>query len=637
MKNNRELTYPLILLAVVTVTFFSLVIFFHETFFLRDLTYIFQPWKTLCAQMIVNGKLPLWNHYSCCGMPLLANWQSAVFYPFSVFFYLFPFAKALKIFSLINLFTGAVFAYLFGRNLKLTYWQACAMGVLFAFNGYILSRMEFLSHFGTDIWIFALLLFINNPILLAVSLSFAFLAGHQMFFILLFILLLYSISDFNSFKVAKQFKSIAVSGCLAAGIVACQLLPTIELASFSERIKQGIDSGTAMLYSLKFSDLAGVFTPFWASLQTNLVGEKYDWIKTFHIGVFSAIIILFRSFLTALNNTKIFGLLLICLGLLFSLGNSTPVYPWLYSHIPFFRLLRYPPQFMYLAIVGFVIMLGESLRNARYSLVILFLIAAELIIVSWNFQARADETFFTAKPTSALFMQKNLKGQRFILSPGAEANRIIFGPGIVEGWAKSRFFLYGLVCLPYRISNAFGVGDPLVPGSVTKLIDTAYSKKDPKEALPLFRALGVKYLLSRNKLPLANGTLFAAEASLYIYEIPGEDSMFYSGDSAQRINNVLVDGNTVQFESDNSKEAPTTFIENFMPGWKAYAGSISLLTNASKEGFIQCLIPKGKNTIFMIYRPLSFQIGLFFSIMFVGFIIILAGIRAGRSLQLKNE
>ena len=41
----------------------------------------FVPWRAWAWQMLFAGKLPLWNPYVGMGAPLIANYQSALFYP----------------------------------------------------------------------------------------------------------------------------------------------------------------------------------------------------------------------------------------------------------------------------------------------------------------------------------------------------------------------------------------------------------------------------------------------------------------------------------------------------------------------------------------------------------------------------
>ena len=47
------------------------------------------PWKTLAINIFKEGLIPLWNPYNFSGSPLLANFQSAVFYPLNIFYFVF--------------------------------------------------------------------------------------------------------------------------------------------------------------------------------------------------------------------------------------------------------------------------------------------------------------------------------------------------------------------------------------------------------------------------------------------------------------------------------------------------------------------------------------------------------------------
>ena len=43
----------------------------------------FYPWREYAFDMLRGGQLPLWNPYNGAGAPLIANYQSALFYPLS--------------------------------------------------------------------------------------------------------------------------------------------------------------------------------------------------------------------------------------------------------------------------------------------------------------------------------------------------------------------------------------------------------------------------------------------------------------------------------------------------------------------------------------------------------------------------
>jgi hypothetical protein len=157
MPNKLSHSLPLAFLATVILVFCGQTLFTGQSYFIRDITYLFHPWRVLSAESLQHGSWPLWNHYSGCGLPLMANWQSSVFYPFTLLFYIFSFAWGLKLFHLCVLSLGGIFAYLFGRRSGYSRWTACGMGILFALNGYMVTRLEFLSLIGTIVWVFPVL------------------------------------------------------------------------------------------------------------------------------------------------------------------------------------------------------------------------------------------------------------------------------------------------------------------------------------------------------------------------------------------------------------------------------------------------------------------------------------------------
>ena len=62
----------------------------------------FEPWDQYISEMLKSGIIPLWNPYQGFGAPLLANFQSAFFYPldfliFCLSQYAFPFFSDISI------------------------------------------------------------------------------------------------------------------------------------------------------------------------------------------------------------------------------------------------------------------------------------------------------------------------------------------------------------------------------------------------------------------------------------------------------------------------------------------------------------------------------------------------------------
>lgn len=65
--------------------------------FSGDITFSFHPWLTYAAQEVQAGRLPLWNGFSSCGEPFLANPQIMLFHPPALLYWVFPFATAWRL------------------------------------------------------------------------------------------------------------------------------------------------------------------------------------------------------------------------------------------------------------------------------------------------------------------------------------------------------------------------------------------------------------------------------------------------------------------------------------------------------------------------------------------------------------
>jgi O-antigen/teichoic acid export membrane protein len=119
-------------------------------------------WKQFIRQSLAAGEIPLWNPYLFAGAPFLATGQNAAYYPFSVIFLILPLAKAYGWYTVIQLWLGGLFAYLFGRVLRLRRPSATLMGLVFQGSGFMLvSAAVFPMIVGAAIWLPLLLLCIE--------------------------------------------------------------------------------------------------------------------------------------------------------------------------------------------------------------------------------------------------------------------------------------------------------------------------------------------------------------------------------------------------------------------------------------------------------------------------------------------
>ncbi|MBN2382558.1 YfhO family protein [bacterium] len=110
---------------------------------ISDPVWQFFPWSVFSRTMIRQGIIPLWNHNSSCGSPFMANYQSGVFNPYNVFFIVLPYGLALKIKLICLLLTAGMGMYLLLRSFELNQSGSLTGAVIFTFNGFAVSWLQY--------------------------------------------------------------------------------------------------------------------------------------------------------------------------------------------------------------------------------------------------------------------------------------------------------------------------------------------------------------------------------------------------------------------------------------------------------------------------------------------------------------
>jgi hypothetical protein len=140
-------------LATMTVWFCQDLIFGDKIPFFRDLASYFYPIKFSVADAFKTGQLPLWDTHMAGGFPILAEFQSAVFYPPTVLYYLLPFFSAIQASYVFHFSIAAAGSYVLLRSWKYP-CHVCTLGaMLFAFGGTTVSLSNLLNHFQSAVWL----------------------------------------------------------------------------------------------------------------------------------------------------------------------------------------------------------------------------------------------------------------------------------------------------------------------------------------------------------------------------------------------------------------------------------------------------------------------------------------------------
>jgi len=457
---------------------FAPVLFTGRGYFLRDLTYINHPWRALAAQELAAGRLPLWDPYASLGLPLAANLQSEVFYPFSVPFALFDFPSALKVFHLLHFGLAGLLAYLWLRSWRLGRTGCAAAAAAFMLGGPLLSRLEFLNLLAVIALAPALALFARRPALLALALALGFLAGHPQAFAALAAVCF-------CLAPGRRWAPAAALGAAACAVLA---FPAVEMILQSARAG-GLDPAVRLAHSLSLPDLPGLLTA-WA-VPADPGGARYEWWRAIYIGLagFAALGFGFRH---AGRRARIVGGGLAAAALLVCLGGSTPPSAWLWEHFPPLHFVRYPANFGFLITLPLLPLLA---LGARRRPVLAFLVGAELLIYGCGISPTEPAAYWADRGPNVLLLDRTLGGHRFFLSPRASAEQRGLGRTLEESYLDIKHRLHGLSFIPYRLAAAGGDGEPLVPAGAQAALDYAQSRPSAEAALAPLAWLDVRTLL----------------------------------------------------------------------------------------------------------------------------------------------
>jgi hypothetical protein len=256
-----------------------------------DCNLSYYPRRAILHQAWREGTIPLWNPYSFCGTPFLADVQAGVLYP--VNWLLLPFAPGtqLGLFLFLQTAWGGLGLYLLLRRMRLGAGIAFGAGCAFALNGFFVKHFgqpTFLASASWTPWILWLgLELLRRPDLrragvLGLALALLFLAGQPQIalhagYALVLVLLVAAWSERSeagapALRPGRVLATLCVAGVLAALLAGAQLLPTAELAARSSRAV--LSYGTVLSGAFHPVDAARFVCP--ELFGTPLTGDEWS-------------------------------------------------------------------------------------------------------------------------------------------------------------------------------------------------------------------------------------------------------------------------------------------------------------------------------------------------------------------------
>lgn len=345
----------------------------------------FYPWRKAALHLIQTGQIPWWLPEVGMGAPLAANHQSALFYP--------PTWLALAlgwlggetaliwghaVVAVGHLILAAWGMYHLAQALGLRTPGPLVSGLAYALSGYLVARLGFFSINAATAWVpwvlLGVLRLVRSPnravwARLSLAIGLQWLAGHAQtawytgVLAALWALFLLILRPRQKRRAGLWLFSAALA---ALAVAAVQIVPTAEYLSQSWRAT-GVPPEEALAYSfwpwhgLNFLSPMAFGTPargdFW--------GFGNYWEDAVYVGLLT-LLLAFAALGRALRRRgwsyhrllALFWFGVALLGMTLALGQHSPLFRWLYAHVPTFDLFRAPTRWSLWTEIGLALLAG---------------------------------------------------------------------------------------------------------------------------------------------------------------------------------------------------------------------------------------------------------------------------------------
>ena len=483
LKLDFSLIFPFFIIFFVITLFFQklffpgLKMFVCPDFGSGDVWYYNYPVKSFAANLLRQGKLPLWVKDLGGGFPLFAEGQTGLFFLPNLLFLLLDIPLAFNLQYVLSFLIAALGLFFYLRNFRFSVMISLFAGLTLSFSGYFvtqISHLNLLQSASLIPWILLLTekLWTNKnlktALILSLLLSQQFFAGYiQISFITVFIIMIYhgiNIIELRQSQEKKQCLKTAIyptllltiTLVLTGALSAIQILPSTELLNLSVR-KGGFSSTYATSFSFPFRHFLTFLNPFFLGNPKEGTYPGYSdgtffWENTAYIGIIPLILVLFSLFnLQRKKIVKIFFVILLISGLLM-LGKFSPLY-LIYS-LPPFNFFRVPSRFLLaflvsgviLAAIGLeqsAILLTKRLKKKKLAEIIIYCLSIfsiyHLFSVWHTYHLAEPSTQWLKAPETAQFLSLQAKPGKII---STNEYNLCANYYLENGWRDKNDYLY---------------------------------------------------------------------------------------------------------------------------------------------------------------------------------------------------
>ena len=343
-----------LLLGVFLLLCFPEVLAGLKTFVYRDFGLFGYPLAYHWRESFWAGELPLWNPYSNCGLPFLAQWNTMVLYPLSLIYVLLPLPWSLNFFCLFHLFLAGLGMYVLARNWTGSPLGAAIAGTAFAFNGLSLCALMWPNNVSALGWMPWVVLTATRAFrdggcrtLASAALVGAMQvltgAPEVILFTWIFVAGFCVVETWQAEHKGRVLARFGWLALLVAGLSAAQLLPFGQLVAESHR-----DTNYGSRWSMPGWGWANLVVPLFRMSQFAsgvYLQTEQGWTSSYYVGIGALALAVAAIIWLRDRRVLVLGIVAV-VGLILALGDKGWLYLAVRKLMPLLGSMRYPVKFV---------------------------------------------------------------------------------------------------------------------------------------------------------------------------------------------------------------------------------------------------------------------------------------------------
>jgi hypothetical protein len=337
----------------------------------------------LYDEIHLHHTIPYWNPYVFGGIPFWAHFESTIFYPLGILFWLMPPERAYGYTVFFHVYLAGAFMFLFCRSLGIRPAGAFVSALCFMFSGLTMATIYDGQMFRVQAftWLPLILFLVHRALSSDEPLFNGAMAGlfwgiqimsgapqdalYTLIAAFLFNLFMWDGNFRLPSSVLRSAKILGILFLVALGIAAIQIIPSYEFVR--ESVRGAISKYSLITMGSYPSE--GIITWILPHFFGRFAANDY-WVSdvpwsvplyNLYVGVLPVFLVLFLPFRESESRrTIIFALTLSVLSFLLALGSNTPLYKFIVM-LPGFDKIRAPAKIIILWVFAAALLAGKGM------------------------------------------------------------------------------------------------------------------------------------------------------------------------------------------------------------------------------------------------------------------------------------